>query len=227
MSAPIGSTSTRERSRIGPVMSSSTAPPPGSPPDPIGPSTTRIGSRSSGSRRASRRSAPRSSGSSRRAARTTRTRTGCARPAGTRRLADAVNYAAGWCNTQRGFLRWMAEPDIAEWLSTCRLSAFGNAGPYLGDPATQGGLQPHGRRPGPGSRESAATARRGRFVRARLTRQERRRADVDPTVEVAASRHHTPTAMEFLSFIAGAATQIPGATTSLYPASISVSVRSS
>lgn len=25
----------------------------------------------------------------------------------------------------------------AEWLSTCRLSAFGNAGPYLGDPTTQ------------------------------------------------------------------------------------------
>ena len=51
--------------------------------------------------------------------------------------ADVVNYAAGWLNTQRGFLSWLAEPDIADWMSTCRLSAFGNAGPYLGDPATQ------------------------------------------------------------------------------------------
>jgi hypothetical protein len=54
--------------------------------------------------------------------------------------ADVVNYAAGWLNTQRGFLSWLAEPDIADWISTCRLSAFGNAGPYLGDPATQESL---------------------------------------------------------------------------------------
>jgi hypothetical protein len=40
-------------------------------------------------------------------------------------------------NTQSGFLSWLAEPDIADWLSTCRLSAFGNAAPYLGDPAAQ------------------------------------------------------------------------------------------
>ena len=53
------------------------------------------------------------------------------------RRADVANYAAGWLNTQRGFLSWMAEPDLADWLSTCRLSPFGNAGPYLGDPATQ------------------------------------------------------------------------------------------
>jgi hypothetical protein len=51
--------------------------------------------------------------------------------------ADVVNYAAGWLNTQQGFLSWFAEPDLAGWLSTCRLSAFGNAGPYLDDPATQ------------------------------------------------------------------------------------------
>ncbi len=57
-------------------------------------------------------------------------------PRGFSRRADVVNYAAGWLNTQRGFLAWMAEPDLADWLSTCRLSAFGNAGPYLGDPAT-------------------------------------------------------------------------------------------
>ena len=57
-------------------------------------------------------------------------------PRGFSRRADVVNYAAGWLNTQRGFLSWMAEPDLADWLSTCRLSAFGNAGPYLGDPAT-------------------------------------------------------------------------------------------
>jgi hypothetical protein len=30
----------------------------------------------------------------------------------------------------------LAEPDLADWLSTCRLSPFANAGPYLGDPAT-------------------------------------------------------------------------------------------
>ena len=53
------------------------------------------------------------------------------------RRADVVNYAAGWLNTQRGFLLWLAEPDLADWLSTCRLSPFGNAGPYLGDPATK------------------------------------------------------------------------------------------
>jgi hypothetical protein len=56
------------------------------------------------------------------------------------RRADIVNYAAGWHNTQRGFLSWMAEPDVADWLSTCRLSVFGNAGPHLGDPATKDAL---------------------------------------------------------------------------------------
>lgn len=53
------------------------------------------------------------------------------------RRADVANYAAGWLNTQRGYLTWMAEPDLAEWLSTCRLTAFGNAGPHLGSPATK------------------------------------------------------------------------------------------
>ncbi|MBV8220378.1 MAG: hypothetical protein JO325_18075, partial [Solirubrobacterales bacterium] len=57
-------------------------------------------------------------------------------PRGFSRRADVLNYAAGWLNTQRAFLSWMAEPDLAEWLSTCRLSAFGNAGTYLSDPAT-------------------------------------------------------------------------------------------
>jgi hypothetical protein len=57
-------------------------------------------------------------------------------PRGFSQRADVVNYARGWLNTQRGFLAWMTEPDLADWLSTCRLSAFGNAGPYLGDPAT-------------------------------------------------------------------------------------------
>ena len=52
------------------------------------------------------------------------------------RRADVVNYADGWLNTQRGFHVWMADPDVADWLSTCSLSAFGKAGPYLGDPAT-------------------------------------------------------------------------------------------
>jgi hypothetical protein len=52
------------------------------------------------------------------------------------RRADVVNYAAGWLNTQRGFLLWLAEPDLADWLSTCRLSPWGNAAPYLAEPAT-------------------------------------------------------------------------------------------
>jgi hypothetical protein len=51
--------------------------------------------------------------------------------------ADVANHAAGWLNTQRGFQSWMAEPDLAAWLSTCRLSAFGNAGEHLADPATR------------------------------------------------------------------------------------------
>jgi hypothetical protein len=59
------------------------------------------------------------------------------RARGFSRQADVVNYAAGWLNTQRGFLMWMAEPDLADWLSRSRLSAFGNAGPYLDDLATK------------------------------------------------------------------------------------------
>jgi hypothetical protein len=61
-------------------------------------------------------------------------------PRGFSRRADVVNYAAGWLNTQRGFLSWMAEPDVAEWLSTCRLSVFGNVGPYLGEQGTKAAL---------------------------------------------------------------------------------------
>jgi hypothetical protein len=51
--------------------------------------------------------------------------------------ADVVNHAAGWLNTQRGFQSWMGESDLAAWLSTCRLTALGNAGPHLGDPGTR------------------------------------------------------------------------------------------
>lgn len=51
------------------------------------------------------------------------------------RRADVANYAAGWLNTQRGLRSRMAEPDLADWLSTCRLSPLGNAGPHLQDPA--------------------------------------------------------------------------------------------
>jgi hypothetical protein len=57
-------------------------------------------------------------------------------PRGFSRRADVVNYAAGWLNTQRGFLVWLAEPDLAHWLSTCRLSPWGNAAEYLAEPAT-------------------------------------------------------------------------------------------
>ena len=34
----------------------------------------------------------------------------------------------------------MAEPDLNEWLSRCRLSPLGNAGEYLSDPAAMESL---------------------------------------------------------------------------------------
>lgn len=49
-----------------------------------------------------------------------------------------MNYAAGWLNTQHNFLAWMAEPDIADWPSRCRLCVgrvdVGSAGAHLGPP---------------------------------------------------------------------------------------------
>ena len=49
--------------------------------------------------------------------------------------ADARNLARQWADTQRAVAAWMAEPDLNEWLGTCRLSPLGNAGEHLGGPA--------------------------------------------------------------------------------------------
>jgi hypothetical protein len=54
--------------------------------------------------------------------------------------ADARNLARGWATTQRAVRAWMAEPDLNEWLSRCRLSPLGNAGEYLSDPAAMESL---------------------------------------------------------------------------------------
>jgi len=50
--------------------------------------------------------------------------------------ADARNIAHGWATTQRAVREWMTEPDLNEWLSTCRLSPLGNAGEHLGEAST-------------------------------------------------------------------------------------------
>lgn len=52
-------------------------------------------------------------------------------PSGYSPRADARSFAKGWHNTQSAFLTWFAEPDLAEWLDTCRLSILGNAAEYL------------------------------------------------------------------------------------------------
>jgi hypothetical protein len=49
--------------------------------------------------------------------------------------ADARNLARQWAVTQRAVAAWMAEPDLNEWLGTCRLSPLGNAGEHLRGPA--------------------------------------------------------------------------------------------
>ena len=49
--------------------------------------------------------------------------------------ADVRNYARGWATTQRAVGAWMAEPDINDWLSRCRLGPLGNAGEHLQEPA--------------------------------------------------------------------------------------------
>jgi len=43
-------------------------------------------------------------------------------------------FARGWATTQRAVGAWMAEPDLNEWLSRCRLSPLGNAGEHLTAP---------------------------------------------------------------------------------------------
>jgi hypothetical protein len=49
--------------------------------------------------------------------------------------ADARNLARQWAGTQRAVARWSSEPDLGQWLSTCRLSPFGNAAEHLAGPA--------------------------------------------------------------------------------------------
>lgn len=61
-------------------------------------------------------------------------------PNGYTAAADARNLARGWAITQRAVSAWMAEPDVNGWLSTCRLSALGNAGEHLSEPDTMGAL---------------------------------------------------------------------------------------
>lgn len=61
-------------------------------------------------------------------------------PNGYSATADARNLAKGWAITQRAVSAWMADPDVNGWLSTCRLSALGNAGEHLSDPETMGSL---------------------------------------------------------------------------------------
>ena len=54
--------------------------------------------------------------------------------------ADIRNYARGWATTQRAVGAWMAEPDINDWLSRCRLGPLGNAGDHLREPAAMASL---------------------------------------------------------------------------------------
>jgi hypothetical protein len=56
-------------------------------------------------------------------------------PNGFTAAADARNLAQQWATTQRATTTWSAEPDLRSWLSTCRLSPFGNARPHLDDKA--------------------------------------------------------------------------------------------
>jgi hypothetical protein len=49
--------------------------------------------------------------------------------------AGARNLARQWARTQRAIARWSSEPDLGQWLSTCRLSPFGNAAEHLAGPA--------------------------------------------------------------------------------------------
>ncbi|MGI8794081.1 MAG: NAD(P)-binding protein [Acidimicrobiales bacterium] len=48
--------------------------------------------------------------------------------------ADARNLARTWAITQRAVGAWMAEDDVNDWMSRCRLSPLGNIGEYLAEP---------------------------------------------------------------------------------------------
>ena len=61
-------------------------------------------------------------------------------PNGYTAQADARNLAQGWAKTQRAVSAWMAEPDVADWMKTCRLTPLGNAGDHLSDPEVMGSL---------------------------------------------------------------------------------------
>jgi hypothetical protein len=61
-------------------------------------------------------------------------------PNGFTSRADARNYARGWATTQRAVAAWMAQPDVNDWMTRCRLSPLGNAGEHLREPAAMGSL---------------------------------------------------------------------------------------
>jgi hypothetical protein len=54
--------------------------------------------------------------------------------------ADARNVARGWATTQRAVAAWMAEPDVNDWLTRCRLSPLGNAADHLKEPGAMESL---------------------------------------------------------------------------------------
>jgi hypothetical protein len=54
--------------------------------------------------------------------------------------ADIRCYARGWATTQRAVGAWMAEPDVNDWLTRCRLGPLGNAGEHLVEPGAMDSL---------------------------------------------------------------------------------------
>jgi NAD(P)-binding Rossmann-like domain len=54
--------------------------------------------------------------------------------------ADARNLAQGWATTQRAVAAWMAEPDVNDWMTRCRLGPLGNAADHLQDPTAMESL---------------------------------------------------------------------------------------
>ena len=54
--------------------------------------------------------------------------------------ADIRNYARAWATTQRAVGAWMAEPDVNDWLTRCRLGPLGNAGEHLTESAAMDSL---------------------------------------------------------------------------------------
>jgi hypothetical protein len=54
--------------------------------------------------------------------------------------ADIRCYARAWATTQRAVGSWMAEPDVNDWLTRCRLGPLGNAGEHLAEPSAMDSL---------------------------------------------------------------------------------------